>query len=60
VWCGGRQWRTIQYLGGRRGALHCVLMFDSLDPFCFMVDSTFDFSLVKSIDDGVFALRDMD
>lgn len=48
------------YLGGGCGTFNGVLLFDSFDPFCFVIDDAFDLRLVETIYDDVFALRDMD
>lgn len=48
------------HLGGSGGTLNGILTFGSLNLFCFMVDNALDFRLVEPINDGVFALRDID
>jgi hypothetical protein len=53
-------WRKEVYLCGGCGTLNGILVFDSFNPFCFMIDDALNLRLVEMIYDRVFALRDMD
>ena len=53
-------WRKDVYLGSGGSTLNGILAFEAFDLFCFMIDDAFNFRLVETIYDGVFAFFNMD
>jgi hypothetical protein len=53
-------WRGDVYLGGGSGTLNGILAFKAFDLFCFMIDHAFNFRLVETVYNGVFAFCNMD
>jgi len=50
---------NVRYLLSSRRSLDGVLLLDSVDPFLFMVNFSFFFCFVQTIDDRVFPLFDV-
>ena len=56
----GEERAGVAYLGSCSSTFIHILLFDSLDLLRFVVDDAFDFRLVQTIHDGIFALWDID